>query len=112
MPAQKCLWLDKKEGLFPGPNHPGQKYQEKLLSLAIKGRFTCRRRMISWCRNNAFSATSSALPLVKSASVLRTKEVVSGLIHHNIRSWNAYKRRQMRCLIDENTRSTNGTSSS
>ena len=29
MPAQKCLWLDKEERLFPGPNHPGQKHQEK-----------------------------------------------------------------------------------
>ena len=28
MPAQKRLWLDNEQGLFPGPNRPCQKHQE------------------------------------------------------------------------------------
>jgi hypothetical protein len=39
VPAQKCLRLDKKEGLFPGPNHPGQQLQEKSVRLPIDGSF-------------------------------------------------------------------------
>ena len=35
VPAQKCLRLDKKEGLFPGPNHPGEYDQEKPIALAV-----------------------------------------------------------------------------
>jgi hypothetical protein len=37
VPAQKRLWLDKKESLFPGPNHSGQEHQEESVSLP-KGR--------------------------------------------------------------------------
>jgi len=31
--------LDKKEGLFPDPNHPGQQHQEKSVRLPIDGSF-------------------------------------------------------------------------
>ena len=53
------------------------------------GRLICRRKMISWCRNSAFSASSSALPLVRSANIPSTREVVSGLIQRETRSWSA-----------------------
>jgi hypothetical protein len=33
VPAQKRLRLDKKESLFPGPNHAGQEHQEESVSL-------------------------------------------------------------------------------
>jgi hypothetical protein len=36
---QKCLWLDKEERLFPGSHHPGQKQQEKPVSLSVDGLF-------------------------------------------------------------------------
>jgi hypothetical protein len=39
MPAQKCLWLDKEERLFPGSHHPGQKQHEKPVSLSVDGLF-------------------------------------------------------------------------
>ena len=51
------------------------------------GRFTCRRRMINWWRNSAFSASDSDFPLVRSASVPNTSEVVDGLIQRKTRSW-------------------------
>jgi hypothetical protein len=50
------------------------------------GLFTCRRRMMSWCRNSAFSAISSDFPLSRSASMPGTREVVGGLIHRETRS--------------------------
>ena len=71
------------------------------------GRWTCRRRMMSWCRNSAFSARSSALLLLRSASVPSRKEVGGGLIQRNIGSWSACKRKQTRGLIKVNTQSTN-----
>jgi len=76
------------------------------------GRLTCRRKMISCCRNSAFSASSSALPLVKSANVPSRREAVGGLIQSETRSWSACKRKQTHCLSKENTYSTNETSSS
>jgi hypothetical protein len=39
MPAQKCLRLDKEEGLLPVPNRTGEKYQEQLVPLPIDGSF-------------------------------------------------------------------------
>jgi hypothetical protein len=44
------------------------------------GRFTCRLRMMSWCRKRAFSVTSSDLLLLRSARVWSGKEEVSGLV--------------------------------
>ena len=37
--ASRGLRLDKKEGLFPGPNHPGENHQEKPIGLTIDGSF-------------------------------------------------------------------------
>jgi len=71
------------------------------------GRLICRRKMFSWCRNKAFSASSSALPLVRSASAPSAREVVRGLIQHAIRSWSTRKLKQTRCLMEMNTLSTN-----
>jgi hypothetical protein len=34
-----CFRLDKGEGLLPGPNHTGEKYQEQPVSLPIDGSF-------------------------------------------------------------------------
>ena len=53
------------------------------------GRLICRRRISSWCRKSAFSAISSDFPLVRSASVPSTREVVGGLIQRGKRSWSA-----------------------
>jgi hypothetical protein len=39
MPAQKRFWLDKKERLFPGPNHPGQQHQEEPVGLWLNWSF-------------------------------------------------------------------------
>jgi len=36
---QKRLWLDKEESLFPGPNHAGQKHEEKPVRLPIDRSF-------------------------------------------------------------------------
>ena len=36
---QQRLWLDKEKRLFPGPNHAGQKHQEKPVSLPADGLF-------------------------------------------------------------------------
>ena len=33
------LWLDEKEGLFPGPNHPGQQHQEKPVRFPVDRSF-------------------------------------------------------------------------
>jgi hypothetical protein len=35
MPAKERLRLDEEEGLFPGPNHPGQEYQKKPVRLFV-----------------------------------------------------------------------------
>jgi hypothetical protein len=35
MPAQQRLWLDKEKRLVPGPNHSGQKHQEKSVRLLV-----------------------------------------------------------------------------
>jgi hypothetical protein len=35
LPAQKRSWLDQKESLFPGPNHPGEEYQKKSIRLLV-----------------------------------------------------------------------------
>jgi hypothetical protein len=35
VPAQKRLWLDKEKRLVPGPNHSGQKHQEKSIRLLV-----------------------------------------------------------------------------
>ena len=74
------------------------------------GRLTCRRKIISCCRNSAFSANSSALPLVRSANVPRTREAVDGLSHRKIYSCSLCKQRQIRCLIERSTYCTNTTS--
>src|SRR5258708_35085234 len=47
------------------------------------GRLICRRKMMSCCRNSAFSASRSALLLVTSANVPSTREVDGGFIHRN-----------------------------
>ena len=39
MPTENRLWLNKVECLFPGPNHPGQEYQEKPVRLLVDGAF-------------------------------------------------------------------------
>jgi hypothetical protein len=36
---QKCLQLHNEEGLFPGPNHPGQQHQEKPVCLPVDRSF-------------------------------------------------------------------------
>jgi hypothetical protein len=33
--ARSVVFLDEKEGLFPGPNHPGEYDQEKPIALAV-----------------------------------------------------------------------------
>ena len=48
--------------------------------LVQAGRFTCRRRISSCWRRNAFSATSSELFLVRSVRVPSSSKVVSGLV--------------------------------
>jgi hypothetical protein len=35
MPTKKRLWLNKKERLFPSPNHPGQEHQKKPVRLPV-----------------------------------------------------------------------------
>ena len=35
VPAQQGLWLDKKERLFPGLDHPGQEYEKKSVRLPV-----------------------------------------------------------------------------
>jgi len=35
MPAQKRLWLDNEDRLFPGSDYPGQKYQEQPVRLPV-----------------------------------------------------------------------------
>ena len=64
------LRLDDKEGLFPGPDHPGESHQEKPIPFPVDRSFDLGRRMTSWCRNRAFSASSSDFPLVISARML------------------------------------------
>ena len=44
------------------------------------GRLTCRCRMMSCCRNNAFSTSSSDLPLARSVIVPSRREVERGFI--------------------------------
>jgi hypothetical protein len=39
MEAEKRLWLDKEEGLFPGPNYCGQQHQKQPVGLAIDRSF-------------------------------------------------------------------------
>jgi hypothetical protein len=39
MPAQKCLWLNDKERLFPDPNHSGEKYQEYSVCFPVNWSF-------------------------------------------------------------------------
>jgi hypothetical protein len=39
MPAQKGLRLDDEERMFPGLNHPGQKYQENPVRLPVDRSF-------------------------------------------------------------------------
>jgi hypothetical protein len=92
MPAQERLWLDEEEGLFPSSDHPCQEHQQKPVCP-----LNCRRKMMSCCRNSAFSASSSALPPVKSANVPSTREAVSGLIQRETHSWSACRRKQTRC---------------
>jgi hypothetical protein len=36
---QKRLGLDKKERIFPGPNHPGQEHQEEPVGLLVNWSF-------------------------------------------------------------------------
>ena len=78
MPTYQCLWLNDEQRLFQGPNHPGQKHQEEPIVLVNTGRLTCRLRLISCWRRNAFSATSSDLFLARSASDPNNSEVVDG----------------------------------
>ena len=35
VPSEKCLWLNQKERLLPGPCHPGQKHQEQAVRLLV-----------------------------------------------------------------------------
>ena len=62
--------------------------------------------MISWCRNRAFSASSSDFPLVMSASVLNTREVVDGLSQREKYAWSVQQLEQICCLIKVNTQPT------
>jgi len=39
MPAKKRFRLNKEKRLFPVPNYPGEKHQEKSVSLAVDGVF-------------------------------------------------------------------------
>ncbi len=61
---------------------------------------------MSWCRNRAFSARSSAFPLVMSASVQSTREVVDGLSQREQHAWSVRQLEQIRCLIKVNTQPT------
>src|SRR5690242_18661201 len=62
--------------------------------------------MISWCRNRAFSARSSDFPLVMSASMPSTREVVDGLSQREKHSWSVRQLEQICCLIKVNTQPT------
>src|SRR5438270_126152 len=76
-PSQECLRLDEEQRLFPGSDHPGAARTRRNRSVfRYTGRLTCRRRTIRGTRKSAFSASSSPLLLVRSASVLSTREVV------------------------------------
>ena len=39
VPAKKRLWLDKEQRLFPGPNQPSEKHQEKAVRLPVDRSF-------------------------------------------------------------------------
>jgi hypothetical protein len=51
------------------------------------GRWICRRRMMSWWRKSAFSATSSDFPLARSATVPSSTEVFGGLVQLKNQCW-------------------------
>lgn len=87
MPAKQRLWLDKEERLFPGSNYPSQKHQEKTIPFPVDRSFDLATKDDSWCRNRAFSASSSDFPLATSANVPIKNEVVSGSIQHEKRAW-------------------------
>jgi hypothetical protein len=39
MPTQERLWLDNEKRLFPGPNHPYEKYHEYTIRFGTDGSF-------------------------------------------------------------------------
>jgi hypothetical protein len=81
MPTQKRLWLDQEERLPPGSDYPCQEHQKKPVRLFVhRSLDRLARKMMSCCRNSAFSASSSALPRVRSAKAPSAREVVDGFI--------------------------------
>ena len=59
--------------------------------LVETGRFTCRRRIMSCWRRNAFSATSSLLLLVRSVSVPSNSELLRGFVQPRAERWKIWK---------------------
>jgi hypothetical protein len=81
MPPKQGLRLYNEEYLPPGPNHPRATRTKRNRSVFLQaGRLTCRCRMMSCCRNNAFSTSSSDFPLARSVIVPSRKEVERGFI--------------------------------
>ena len=89
MPAKNSPRLDNEEGLFPGPNHPGKKHQEKPVHLPVDRSFDLSTKDHQLLSYSAFSASSSDFPLGISASVPSKREVVGGLIQREKRFWSA-----------------------
>jgi hypothetical protein len=63
---------------------------ERNLSVFLQtGRLTCRCRIVSCCRNNAFSTSSSDFPLVRSVIAPCRREMERGFIQRTMPSWSA-----------------------
>jgi len=60
-------------------------------ALVHAGRLTCLRRMISCCRNSAFSATNCDLLLKRSVTVPSMRGVLSGLVQCIMTEWSWWK---------------------
>jgi hypothetical protein len=85
---QQGLRLHNEERLLPCSNHPRAARTRRNLSVFRQaGRLLCRRRTMRGTRNNAFSTSSSVLPLARSATVPSRSEVLCGLIQPTKPLW-------------------------
>jgi len=80
MPAQKCLRMNNEEGLFPGPNYPGQQHQEKPIGLPAGRSFDVPMRDDELLTQQRVFGKQFGLPFGKVFYRSKQKEVEWGFI--------------------------------
>ena len=101
------VFLDKEKRLVPGPNHAGQKHQEKSVRLLVNWSLDLPMKDDELLSQERVFRDQFRFPPEKIGECASTREVDGGLTQHRKRFWSVWKLKQTCCLMVMTSRNAN-----